>query len=255
MPALPPNRFKRNIASGTRQIGLWLSLESPVATEMVADSGFDWLLLDMEHSPVGLSQVAAHVNAARGGTAELVVRVPSVDPILVKTLLDAGVRSIMFPFVQSVAEAELAVASMLYPPRGIRGVSGNSRANQYTRNRSYLETYADEQCAIIQVESPLALDTIPEFAKIDELDAIFIGPNDLAANMGMLGQPNSDAVQQQVGAALKEIKAGGKAAGLLDFTPEAADSWLARGFDFVAVGSDAALLVGHADALAARFRP
>ena len=254
MPALGPNRFKRNLAAGTKQIGMWLSLESPVVTEMLADSGFDWLLLDMEHSPIGLSQVAAHVTAARGGTAELVVRVPSVDPILVKTLLDTGVRSIMFPFVQTAEEAELAVASMLYPPRGIRGVSGNNRANQFTRNRGYLETYADEQCAIIQVESPQALAAIAAFSTIDGLDAIFVGPNDLAANMGLLGQPNSDAVQQQVGAALTAIRAGGKAAGLLDFTPKTAKDWLARGFDFVAVGSDAALLVGHADALARTFR-
>jgi len=253
MHELPPNRFKRALAAGQRQVGLWLTLESPVATEIAAGAGFDWLLLDMEHTSNTLAQIGSHVTAARGGTAELVVRVPSVDPVLVKQLLDAGVRSLMFPFVQSVEEARQAVASTLYPPRGIRGVSGSSRANNFTRVRDYLSAYAAEQCVIVQVESPRALAAIPEFGMLEGLDGIFIGPNDLAANMGLLGKPGATEVAGAIAEGLAAIKKAGKAAGLLDFAPDHARAQFEAGFDFVAVGSDMSLLVRNADALRAQF--
>jgi 4-hydroxy-2-oxoheptanedioate aldolase len=248
-----PNHFTQASAAGRKQVGLWLTLESAAATEVAAGAGYDWLLLDMEHTAVDIGQIAAHFNAAQGGTAELVVRMPSIDPVLAKRLLDIGIRSLMFPFVQTLDEARLAVASTLYPPRGIRGVGGNSRANNFTRIKDYLSTYDADQCVIIQVESPQALAAIPEFCNIDGLDAVFVGPNDLAANMGHLGQPTAPEVLEAIAGALRDIKAGGKAAGLLNFVPEQALQQFEAGFDFVAVGSDTALLMRNADALRARF--
>jgi 4-hydroxy-2-oxoheptanedioate aldolase len=253
MTQLVPNRFKRALATGRKQVGLWLTLESPIATEIAAGAGFDWMLLDMEHTTVTLSQISAHLTAARGGTAELVVRVPSVDPVLIKGLLDAGIRSVMFPYVQTATEARLALASTLYPPLGVRGVSGNSRANNFTRVKDYLSAYAAEQCVIVQVESPEALAAIPEIGTIDGLDAIFIGPNDLAANMGFLGQPGAPEVVTAIGQGLEAIKRSGKAAGLLNYVPDQAKAQFAAGFDFIAVGSDASQLVRNVDALRAQF--
>ena len=183
---LRENRFKRRLRDGSKQPGLWLTLESPTATEILAGAGYDWLLLDMEHATVDPSQIAEHVRAASGGSAELAVRIPCNEPIMVKRLLDAGIRTLMFPYVQSAAEARAAVAATLYPPHGIRGVSGNMRANSYARVRDYAENYRTEQCVIVQLESPKAIGAIEDIAAVEGVDALFIGPNDLAANMGHL---------------------------------------------------------------------
>ena len=181
---LRENVFKRRLQDGARQPGLWLTLESPTATEILAGAGYDWLLLDMEHTTVDPSQVADHIRAASGGTAELAVRIPYNEPVMVKRLLDAGIRTLMFPYVQSAAEARAAVAATRYPPDGIRGVSGNMRANSYARVRNYGEVYRTQQCVIVQLESPKAIAAIEEIAAIEGVDALFIGPNDLAAQHG-----------------------------------------------------------------------
>ena len=142
MTLYPPNALKRKLAERAPALGFWLSLNSLGGTEIAAGAGFDWLLLDMEHAVLDPESVERHVLAAHhGGGAELVVRVPSIDPALVKRLLDAGVRSFMFPFVQTVEEAQLAVASTRYPPEGIRGYSGGTRATHYGRDKSYLATH------------------------------------------------------------------------------------------------------------------
>src|SRR5476651_1874189 len=141
---LPVNQFKAGLAEKRRQPGLWVTLESANATEITGGSGFDWLLLDMEHTSLDVSQVADHIRAAKGGTAELVVRVPWNDPIVMKRLLDTGVRSFMIPFVQSAEEARAAVAATRYPPHGIRGVSGNMRANGFARYTDYATRYHEE---------------------------------------------------------------------------------------------------------------
>jgi 4-hydroxy-2-oxoheptanedioate aldolase len=253
MKSPTPNQFKQTLAAGGKQVGLWLTLESPIATEIAAGSGYDWMLLDMEHTGNDIGGIAAHINAAKGGTAELVVRIPSIDPVLVKRLLDIGVRSLMFPFVQTEEEALLAVASTRYPPHGIRGMGGNSRANNFTRIKDYLSTYQAEVCIVIQVETPQAVASIGKFGAIEGIDAIFVGPNDLAANMGHLGQPGAPEVLDAIAGALKDIKATGKAAGLLNFAVDQAKAQFDAGFDFIAVGSDTGLLMRNADALRGQF--
>ncbi len=200
-----------------------------------------------------LAQIAAHVNAAHGGTAELMVRIPSVDPVLTKNLLDSGVRSIMYPFVQTKEEARLAVAATRYPPHGVRGVGGGNRANAYNRIKEYNARYAEEQCVVVQVESPLAMTAIREIGAVDGLDGIFIGPNDLAANMGLFGQPSAQPVRDAISKGLADIKVAGKAAGLLNFNPEEARARFAEGFNFIAVGSDGSLLIRRTEDLRAEF--
>ncbi|MEO8740558.1 MAG: aldolase/citrate lyase family protein [Casimicrobiaceae bacterium] len=251
---LRENVFKRRLGDGSRQPGLWLTLESPTATEILAGAGYDWLLLDMEHTTVDPSQVAEHIRAACGGTAELAVRIPWNEPIMVKRLLDAGVRTLMFPNVQSAAEAQAAVAATRYPPHGIRGVSGNMRANSYARVKNYGETYRQEQCLIVQLESPKAIAAIEEIAAIDGIDALFIGPNDLAASMGLFGQPGAPAVNAVITGAVVRINKTGKAAGILNFNIAEARALFKAGFAFIAVNSDTSILARRSEAILAEVK-
>ncbi|MEO8755006.1 MAG: aldolase/citrate lyase family protein, partial [Casimicrobiaceae bacterium] len=251
---LRENLFKRRFRGGAKQPGLWLTLESTTATEVLAGSGYDWLLLDMEHTTVDPSQIAAHVRAAHGGTAELVVRIPWNEPIMVKRLLDAGVRSLMFPCVQSGAEAAAAVAATRYPPHGIRGVSGNMRANSFARVKDYAQTYRDEQCVIVQLESPKAIAAIEEIAAVDGVDALFIGPNDLAATMGYFGQPGAPEVKALITAAIPRINRTGKAAGILNYNIAEARALFKAGVDFIAVNSDTGILARHSEAILAQVK-
>jgi 4-hydroxy-2-oxoheptanedioate aldolase len=243
---MPPNQFKARLMQGKRQPGLWLTLESDVA-----GSGYDWLLLDMEHTSLDVSQVADHIRAARGGTAELVVRIPWNEPIVMKRLLDSGVRSFMIPFVQSATEARAAVAATRYPPHGIRGVSGNMRANAFARYTDYATRYHEEQCIIVQIESPVAVAAIGEIGAVEGVDGVFVGPNDLAANMGLFGQPGAAQVRAAIGDALTRIRSTGKAAGILNFNPAQARGLFNDGYSFIAVGSDTSILARRSEALLA----
>jgi 4-hydroxy-2-oxoheptanedioate aldolase len=251
---LRENLFKRRLRDGTKQPGLWLTLESPVATEILAGAGYDWLLLDMEHTTLDPSQVAGHVGAARGGTAELAVRIPWNEPIMVKRLLDAGVRTLMFPCVQSAAEAKAAVAATRYPPHGIRGVSGNMRANSYARVKDYAATYQQEQCVIVQLESPKAIAAIEEIGAVDGVDALFIGPNDLAASMGLFGKPGAPEVKAVIAEAIARIGRTGKAAGILNYNIAEAKALFKAGFAFIAVSSDTAILARQSEAILSQVK-
>lgn len=238
MTLYPPNRLKQKLRAGEPALGYWLSLNSIALTDMAAGAGWDWLLLDTEHSPHNDESVERHLLAVlNGGPAEMVVRVPSVDPNLVKRLLDAGVRSFMFPFVQTVEEARLAVASTRYPPHGIRGFSGTTRASRWGKDKDYLETYADDICVIIQIESPEAIANIAAYGAIDGIDAMLIGANDLAANMGHLGDTRHADVVRAVEDAGRAIRATGKASGF-QFFDERAATLLKQGFTLAAVAGD-----------------
>jgi 4-hydroxy-2-oxoheptanedioate aldolase len=234
----PPNRLKRRLAAREPALGFWLSLNSLAVTEMAAGAGWDWLLLDMEHVIYDIESVERHLLAAHhGGDAEFVVRVPSIDPVLVKRLLDAGVRSFMFPFVQTVEEAEMAVRSTRYPLTGMRGFSGATRANRYGRDAEYLKTYAEEVFNIIQIETPQAVANIAAYGEVDGIDAMLIGANDLAANMGHLGDTRHKDVVAAVSEAGRAIRATGKVSGF-QFFDERAQALIAEGFTLAAVAGD-----------------
>lgn len=252
MTLYPSNALKRKLAAKQTALGFWLSLNSLGGTEIAAGAGFDWLLLDAEHSVHDLESIERHVLAAHHAATEteLVVRVPAIDANLVKGLIDAGVRSFMFPYVQTIEEAKLAVASTRYPPAGIRGYSGSTRANRYGRDKTYNSTYADDVCVILQIESPQAVGNIAAYAAIDGVDAMLIGANDLAANMGHLGNTAHPDVVAAVDNAGDAIMATGKAAGFQFFDATIAKRLIGRGFTLAAVGGDiTALLRGAAATL------
>ncbi len=247
------NPFKRALAEGRRQAGLWMTTGAPGITELAAGAGFAWMLIDMEHSPNDLIQVVDHLRAAEGGTAEPVVRVPWNEPVMVKRLLDQGARSLMFPFVQSAEEARRAVAATRYPPHGIRGFAGTSRATGYGLRPDYHARSGDEVCVIVQVETKEALAAAGEIAAVEGVDGVFIGPNDLAASMGHLGEPDAAPVRAEIAAALTRIRASGKAAGLLNFSEAGAKADFEAGFGFVAVAGDAHLLARETQRVAKLF--
>lgn len=251
---MPQNRFKRALAQGQRQIGLWMSLASPAATEVAAGAGFDWLLLDMEHAPNELPDIAHHLRAVEGGTAEPVVRVPWNEPVIVKRLLDIGARSLLFPFVQSAEEARRAVVATRYPPGGIRGFASGTRANRYGRVKDYAKRAPEEICVLVQCETRKAVADIPAIAAVDGIDGIFIGPADLAADMGHLADTQHADVQAAILAAGKQIRAHGKPPGFLSLREDETRRVLDAGFLFVAVGTDVALLARQTEALARSFK-
>jgi 4-hydroxy-2-oxoheptanedioate aldolase len=251
---LPPNPFKRNIAAGKRQLGFWLVLESENVTEIVAGAGYDWVLLDTEHTTLAPNDVVRHLRAANGGSAELVVRTPNHDPSLIKRLLDAGVRSFLFPMVNSAADARALVAATRYPPEGVRGVAGTTRATKFARIQGYAKQAHEEICVIVQIESTAAIDAIAEIGAVDGVDALFVGPNDLAASMGFVGQAGAGAVKQVILGAAAEILATGKGAGVLNGAIADAPALFAAGYQFMSVGSDAAVLARRSEAILDEYR-
>jgi 4-hydroxy-2-oxoheptanedioate aldolase len=249
--SLPPNTFKRALYAKEKQVGFWLTLGSTTATEIAAGAGFDWLLIDMEHSANELPDVQDHLRAAVGGTAEAVVRIPWNESVLVKRMLDIGARSLMFPYVQNADEARRAVAATRYPPQGIRGFAGAARGSNYGRIKDYAQKIHDEICVIVQVETPEAIRAIPDIAPVD---GVFIGPNDLAANMGHLGNMFAPEVVAAVRSGMQAINKAGKGAGLLNFRENEARDWFAAGFTFIAVAGDAAMMARGTERVVAAFK-
>jgi 4-hydroxy-2-oxoheptanedioate aldolase len=251
---LPVNRLKRALREGRPQIGLWSSLSSHIAAEVVRDSGFDWLLFDLEHAPNELTTIHRQLQAMQGGQCATIVRPAWNDPVTFKRLLDIGVQSLLVPFVQDADQARRAVAATRYPPEGVRGVATTTRANRYGRVPHYMARAHDEICVIVQVETREALENIAAIADIDGVDGLFIGPSDLAADMGHLGENGHPDVRQAIEGAIRRIVQTGKAAGILAPVEADARRWLELGCLLVGVGSDVGILARQSEALAAKFK-
>ena len=249
---LPVNHFKHALKAGKPQIGIWSSLCSHIVADILANSGFDWVLLDTEHSPNELPMVQNQLHAMQGGTANPVVRVAWNDMVMIKRFLDIGAQSLLLPYVQSVEEAKNAVISMHYPQAGMRGVAGGGRAQGYGRIKDYHKKAAGELCLLVQVETRKAMASIDAIAAVDGVDGVFIGPNDLSADMGYLGNWQHPEVWKVMEDAAKRIRKAGKAPGILVGEADG-QRCLDMGYLFVAVGSDVGLL-RTGDALAAKFK-
>ena len=252
---LPLNRFKRAIKAGTPQIGLWAGLADPYTTEICAGAGFDWLLLDGEHGPNDLRSLLGQLQAAAPYPVHPIVRPPVGDINLIKQLLDIGAQTLLIPMVESGTQAEKMVAAMHYPPRGIRGVgSALARASRWNRVQSYLDRAGDEMCLLVQVETRAGLDNLATITATAGVVGIFIGPSDLSAGLGRLGNPTHPEVLSAIERAIARILSSGKAAGILTTDDGLARRYLSLGCTFVAVGLDAVLLANATTQLAARFK-
>lgn len=254
MMDLGKNAFKAAIRARRLQIGLWCSLCSSVATEVVSDSGYDWMLLDTEHAPNEVPGILDQLRSMGPGTATPIVRPAWNDAVLIKRLLDIGAQTLLIPFVQNAAEAERAVASCRYPPSGIRGITGSARASRYGRVTNYLQEANEQICVLVQVETMVALSEIDEIAAVDGVDGVFIGPADLSASMGHIGNPQHPDVQHLIQTAVERIASAEKAAGILASVDADARRYIDWGYNVVAVGSDLHLLSKGADNLARSFK-
>ena len=246
---LPHNAFKSALQEGRRQLGIWSTFCSPVAAEILGKSGFDWILFDAEHSPVEIAGLLPLLQAASAGPATCVVRPAWNDPVLIKRILDIGAQTVLLPFVQTAEEARRAVQSCRYPPDGRRGVSGTTRAGDFGRTSDYLKTAAEQICVLVQVETGEALGQLGQIAAVSGVDGVFIGPSDLSASMGYLGNPGHAEVQAAIKAAVAPIRAAGKAAGILAMSVPDARRYLDWGYQFVACNVDVRIFVQGVEAL------
>ncbi len=251
---VPANHFKRAIKAGRSQIGLWCSLASNISVEIVAGSGFDWLLLDTEHSPNELNMVYGQLQAVMENKVQPIVRPPWNDQVMIKRFLDAGVQTLLVPMVQTVEEAEQAVASTRYPPRGVRGFASASRSSRFGRVKDYHTRCEEEICVLVQIETKQGLDNLEAIAAVEGVDGLFIGPGDLSAGLGYLGDQGNPAFRPVLEDAMRRIKATGKAPGILTGDEALARRCIELGCLFTAVGADSGILARGSEALVAKFK-
>lgn len=233
---------------------MWVCSGSPVIAEIAAGSGLDWLLIDMEHSATSIEQVLVQLQVAAAYPITPVVRVPSNDAVTIKRVLDVGAQNLIVPMVSSADEARAAVAATRYPPAGVRGVgSALARSARWNRVDGYLTEAADDVSLTVQIETTAGVAAGAEIAAVEGVDAIFVGPADLSASMGLLGQQSHPDVVAAVHAVFAAARDAGTPVGVNAFDPAVAQVYLDAGADFVAVGADVALLARASEALAARF--
>jgi 4-hydroxy-2-oxoheptanedioate aldolase len=251
---MPKNAFKSALQNGQHQLGIWNTIGGNTVCEYLASAGFDWILVDTEHAPVDVVDVLPSLQAIAGyPDVSAIVRPADNDPVLIKRLLDMGAQTLMIPYVQTASEAEQAVRSMRYAPRGIRGLAGIHRASRFGQVRDYASNAEDELCLIVQVETRQALDNLEAIATVDGVDGVFIGPADLSASMGYIGQTGHPEVVEVILLAIEQLKQIGVPAGILTLDETFARECIKLGASFTAVGVDMALLIDAVAGLRKRF--
>lgn len=249
-----PNPLRQRLLKGETLIGCWSALGSPVTAEILGLAGFDWLLLDGEHAPNDVLSFIPQLMALKDSPSMPVVRPPKNDPVIIKRLLDIGFYNLLIPFVETEEDALQAVASTRYPPEGIRGVSVAHRNNGYGTVPDYFKTIGDNISVIVQIESVPGVDNVEAIAAVDGVDCLFVGPGDLSAALGYLGQPNHPEVQKVIQDIFAAAKRHGKASGILAPVEEDARRYLEWGATFVAVGSDLGVFRSGTQALRNKFK-
>ncbi|MDO6386512.1 2-dehydro-3-deoxyglucarate aldolase [Uliginosibacterium sp. 31-12] len=256
-PAQPysafPNQFRRNLIAGQKLTGCWCALGSPISTEVLGLAGFDWILLDGEHAPNDVLSFIPQLMALKDSVSAPVVRPASNDAVLIKRLLDIGFYNFLVPFVESAEDAARAVAATRYPGAGMRGVSVAHRSNRYGTVKDYQQIINDNISVIVQIESTLALSNIEAIAAVEGVDCLFVGPSDLAAGMGHLGNAADPAVQAAITRIFAVAKAAGKPSGILAPAETDARRYLEMGATFVAVGSDLGVFRSGTQALRDKY--
>lgn len=254
MPA-PHNAFKAALLQHERQIGLWLGMANAYTAEICAGAGFDWLVIDGEHAPNTLPVMVAQLQALATSGVRPVVRAPIGETWIIKQFLDIGAQTILVPMVESAAQAQELVRAVNYPPTGIRGVgAAMARASAFNRIPDYLTSANEQVCLLVQLESQVGLAALEEIAAVEGVHGVFIGPSDLAADMGYLGKPGEAAVQAAVEDGIARILRAGKPAGILTADTTLAARYLELGASFVAVGTDVTIFSQATSALARKFK-
>lgn len=253
---MPPNSFKQVLQQGRLQLGLFLALGNPLSAEILATCGYDYLLIDAEHAVNDLHSIQTQLQAIAAYPIPCLVRPPQHDPALIKQLLGIGVQTLLVPMVDTAEQAAALVSAMRYPPKGIRGVAtGLERGARWNAVPDYFAQVEQHNCLIVQIESRTGLNNLEAIAAIDGVDAIFIGPSDLAASLGHLGQPTHPEVQSAIDDALTRIVKTGKRAGIFCTSSALAQHYAANGASFLALGADAGVLRSAAINLLNSVRP
>lgn len=242
------NRFKGWLGDKNRKtpLGTWLMSGAPSTAEAMGYCGFDFLVVDMEHVPIEISDLASILRAIGCTPADAVVRLAWNDQVLVKRAMDAGAQTLMLPFVQTAEEAKAAVSYMRYPTEGVRGVAAVHRGSKFGRVSDYLKRANEQVCTIVQLETPEAIERLPEIAAVPGVDALFVGPGDLSAAMGHIGNVAHPEVQALIEKAAKDCHAAGKPVGIVGPNPEMVGRFINYGYDYAAVASDIAMMTGRA---------
>ncbi len=248
-----PNRFREDLVAGKRLIGCWSSLGSPITTEVLGLAGFDWLLLDGEHAPNDVLSLIPQLMALKDSVSAPVVRPQWNDTVAIKRLLDSGFYNFLIPFVESADDARRAVAATRYPPAGVRGVSVSHRGNRYGTVKDYLQIANDNIALLVQIENRKGVEAIDEICAVAGVDCVFIGPSDLAAGYGQLGNPLHPEVQAAMQTVFAAARAHGKPVGILAPIEADARRYLEMGASLVAVGSDLGVFRGASQALRDKF--
>jgi len=251
---LPKNSFKAGLKERRPQIGLWVSIPGSGTAEALAGCGFDWMVFDTEHTALDLPTLLSMLQAVEPYPTHAIVRPGWNDAVEIKRILDLGAQSIVIPYVQTPEEAQAAVAAVRYPPQGLRGVAGTSRASRYGAIPDYTTRANDEICLVVQIESALGLENIEAIAAVEGVDGLFIGPADLAASLGYPGQAGHPDVKARIFDAIRRIRAAGKAAGILSVDPVFTAEAIEAGTTFTAVDHDIALLLRSAKAVATKWK-
>ena len=249
----PVNTFKQALKNRQAQIGLWLNLANPYSTEVCAGAGFDWLLVDGEHSPNDLRSILSQLHVIAGYASHPVARIPVGETALIKQYLDLGVQSLLVPMVDTPEQARALVQACRYPPDGVRGMAG-TRAARWGRYPNYGKEANAQICLLVQVETRLALSNLDAIVATEGVDGVFIGPADLSASLGHVGNPGNPEVQQAIEDTIRRVCGAGKAAGILTADTTLARRYLDLGATFVAVGLDTQILVRGTSALVAQFK-
>lgn len=250
----PINHFKRKLKT-QQQIGLWVGLADAYGTEIAANAGYDWLLIDGEHAPSDLRITLAQLQSIAAYESQAVVRPPIGSVQLIKQLLDIGAQTLLIPMVETVEQAELMVKAVHYPPKGIRGVGAAlARATRWNSIPDYYQAAHENICLLIQIESVTGLENLDDILQVEGIDGIFIGAVDLSATMGYEGNPNHPEVQKAVIDAIKRIRAAGKAAGILSTLDEVTQQYIDLGTEFVAVGVDTSVLMNSLRDLLSKYK-
>lgn len=251
--AFPTNPFREALLSGTPQVGCWCGTASPVVAEILGLAGFDWLLLDAEHSLNDVLSLVPQLTALKSSTSAPVVRTPMLHRVEFKRLLDAGFFNFLVPMVDSAEDAREAAAALRYPPAGVRGLSLATRSNGYGTVTDYFARVNDNVCLLAQIETQGALDNLDEIAAVDGVDCLFVGPSDLSAALGCFGDLHSDVMQSSIRKVIEAAARHGKASGILAPVESDARRYAEMGMNVIAVGSDIGLIRASSQALRDRF--
>jgi len=249
------NTFKQQLQKGKKQYGIWNGLVDSYAAEICAGAGFDWVCIDGEHAPFDLRTILHNAQAIQSHDVPAIVRIPSIDPALMKQLLDAGVQNILVPMIESAEQANLIARAMVYPPTGIRGVgTALARAAQWNRVNDYFKLANDQMCCIGQIESIKGVESLDEILEVPGLDVCFLGPADLGATMGYLGQPSHPEVVKLVKACIRKIVKAGKVAGFLTGSKQLIQEYTEAGALMLGVGLDTLILAKGTRSLAENYK-